>query len=498
MIPTRNTLSLRQSQRLALLCLFAAVLNSCQLGGVGNSAELESRLSLSLPMQCVADIRAFRSAVERDDVVNASTPPLTFMPLLHSDRFHYALSQSIETEAEIGAWISLLGEKGIQSRMSENSNLSSPWSASRLEALADCATSFAEDVAHAEAREEVLALVRQSRFQDNYRKGPQVLGALSILRPFLKSRIVSEHAEERARFFDEETQTNTLYELEGSSTVVSASWVRTTHSRNQLHLPLLTEEQLAALFLQHAPSLSIENRGDNDSIGAPRWQSGKISIDTQHAIVYSLPSLTRFEGRNLLQLNYVFWYPRRGARNFVDLYAGEIDSIIWRVTLDEEGQVLLYDSIHSCGCYHKYFLVADELRAKAVASSAEPANIFSLDGTELGDGVMLEITSNEHYIVGVKPKAIGANTIKTDARRGYRLAPYSQLQNLEHESGTRSLFDSHGIIPGSERLERYTLWPTGILSVGAMRQWGTHATGFIEQQQFDDADLFEHYFETIP
>ena len=34
----------------------------------------------------------------------------------------------------------------------------------------------------------------------------------------------------------------------------------------------------------------------------------------------------------------------------------------------------------------------------------------------------------------------------------------------------------------------------GILSAGAMRQWGRHATAFIGRRHFDDADLFEKRF----
>ena len=34
----------------------------------------------------------------------------------------------------------------------------------------------------------------------------------------------------------------------------------------------------------------------------------------------------------------------------------------------------------------------------------------------------------------------------------------------------------------------------GIVSAGAMRQWGRHATAFVGRRHFDDADLFERRF----
>jgi outer membrane translocation and assembly module TamA len=43
--------------------------------------------------------------------------------------------------------------------------------------------------------------------------------------------------------------------------------------------------------------------------------------------------------------------------------------------------------------------------------------------------------------------------------------------------------------------ERYLFWPTRVPEPGAMRQWGRHATAFVERRYFDDPDLFEKYLE---
>ncbi len=53
---------------------------------------------------------------------------------------------------------------------------------------------------------------------------------------------------------------------------------------------------------------------------------------------------------------------------------------------------------------------------------------------------------------------------------------------------------SSGIVPHSERLERFTLWPLGIESPGAMRQWGTHATAFVGEAHFDEPFLIDEAF----
>ena len=57
------------------------------------------------------------------------------------------------------------------------------------------------------------------------------------------------------------------------------------------------------------------------------------------------------------------------------------------------------------------------------------------------------------------------------------------------------MYGPDGIVDGTERLERFLLWPMGIASAGAMRQWGTHATAFVGRRHFDDPWLFEDAFE---
>ena len=59
----------------------------------------------------------------------------------------------------------------------------------------------------------------------------------------------------------------------------------------------------------------------------------------------------------------------------------------------------------------------------------------------------------------------------------------------------RSLYGPDSIITETERMERFILWPMGIASPGAMRQWGHHATAFVGRRHFDDPYLFERIFE---
>jgi hypothetical protein len=64
--------------------------------------------------------------------------------------------------------------------------------------------------------------------------------------------------------------------------------------------------------------------------------------------------------------------------------------------------------------------------------------------------------------------------------------------------GTRSAYGPDGLMPGSERGERYFFWPMGITSAGQMRQWGHHATAFVGRRHFDDPLLLDSYFLVNP
>lgn len=486
----RSRFPLQLTFCLALALLLGACQTTVQRSATGQGRALEA----SLPASCTNSIRSFRDDVERGRVANASAPPLPFFPLLHSNRFLHALSDSVETQAQTVEWASQLAAMGIQARASENRNLVNPWNETDMLALAECSRIFASSGEFGEERTAILSRIRETEFPDSYREGRQALGALPLLRPFLKQQILAEQASERSKYLEDETfARSTTYRLadERSELVAAAEWMQTAYGSNALRLPLLSDSELDALLAAHAPGLEVEFQQENDKIGAPRWQAGQVTVDTESPVVYTLPSMTQFEGKNLLQLNYVFWFSERRPRSLIDLYAGAIDSIIWRVTLDEDGSVLLYDSIHSCGCYHKYFAIGEGLMPKAEPASREPALIFLLQDKALPSGIVLRLTANEHFIVGIEESS-------GDEELGYSMFPYSRLENLTSGSGGRSLFDARGLIPGSERLERFTLWPTGILSVGAMRQWGTHATGFIQNQHFDDARLFEDYFEMQP
>jgi len=104
--------------------------------------------------------------------------------------------------------------------------------------------------------------------------------------------------------------------------------------------------------------------------------------------------------------------------------------------------------------------------------------------------IVVRLSSADHHIQDVY--------FDSTERRSYRyvLVSYNALRSLPLENGGhRSLFAPSGLIKGTERLERWLFWPSGVLKPGSMRQWGTQAIAFVGQRHFDGAYWIDKYFD---
>ncbi|OUS26728.1 hypothetical protein A9Q99_16000 [Gammaproteobacteria bacterium 45_16_T64] len=265
------------------------------------------------------------------------------------------------------------------------------------------------------------------------------------------------------------------------------------YAKSPLAIPQFEEAYLAQLFHLFSPKLQVESTSSSDSIGSPEWVQNAdsalaINIDLDNVNAYRYLSFTRSKGNVLLQLNYAFWFPERPIQNNFDIYAGDIDGIIWRVTLDTTGKPWVYDSIHQCGCYHKVYM-KNNISSAQIDSSIEEPLYFALTD-DISHPVTLHIDANSHYIVDVSNAA--SNKAEEDrSSTGYELKRYDSLSYLPTTQGPKSLFDDDGIISQSARIERWFLWPLGVVNAGAMRQKGTHAIAFVGRRHFDDPFIFD-------
>jgi hypothetical protein len=264
-------------------------------------------------------------------------------------------------------------------------------------------------------------------------------------------------------------------------------------SDNPLGLPEPAAPELAELLAAFAPSFEVEVAGDYDRFGALRWLRGREtpSVEAAEQVVYAHAARTLYRGRVLLQLVYTLWFPERPQREPGDLLSGRLDGLTWRVTLAPDGEPLVYDTIHACGCYHMFFPTP---RARALPAPNDLEEwAFSpqqLPRVQAGERPVLHVASGTHYIERV-------SVVRgMDSVAHYELRDYDELRSLMRlDGGSRSAFGPDGLIAGTERAERYLYWPMGVRSAGAMRQWGRHATAFVGRRHFDDASLFEQRFE---
>ena len=328
---------------------------------------------------------------------------------------------------------------------------------------------------------------------DDYRISLRVLGLYPITsllaRPFIAGyrRNMTELYEGGAGIsFDREAR------YRGQAEV--APQLEATLRVDALGVPRLSHEQWQALFLRHQPELVSEIASAADLIGSPFFDhDGRIGIDATRPTVWTRVTFTRIDGRTLPQLNYAFWFPSRPVASQVDIYAGELAGLLWRVTLDEAQRPVLYDSIHRCGCYHKLFLPTGTTIDVSRISGEKPL-FFRLDTTvDTRRGLRLRMAAGNHYIIDVGAPEDGTEAIP------YTLRPYAQQLALPAPDGAaRSLYGADGIIRQSRRAERFLFWPLGIPSAGAMRQSGMHATAFIGRRHFDAHDHLEDLGITIP
>lgn len=258
-----------------------------------------------------------------------------------------------------------------------------------------------------------------------------------------------------------------------------------------LGVPQLSDADRETLFSVYAPAFEIEAGGPYDQFGTVVWRDSPApEIDGSKPVAYRRLAHTRYGARVLLQLVYSIWFPERPHDNASDLLAGKLDGVVVRVTLSPDGEPLVYDSIHPCGCYHMFFPTPRATPRPAPDTGEEWAFIpVALPALSAGQRVVVRLATRTHYLVDVAPDTGGAQ------ESNYGFLEEDSLRSLPTGDGNwRSIYGPDGLVAGTERSERMLFWPMGIESAGAMRQWGRHATAFIGRRHFDDADLIERRF----
>ena len=461
-----------------------------------------------------SDCRQFYQQVDRSvadaGVRDAQDAPVKGFPYLRSNRFLVSLVKNADSEERFDFLLQQLRNLEDQARPLELRNLPPATLAALKKSQPDVLPSLPDLAAALNECARILVAADRGR-PDSIKRNITAPTHYSLLKRLLGFYPITAIPFSRGirKFQAEMTQTyaknlsevvrdaDVVFHGPPAAEAIDVAAILHNASDNPLRIPTPDAEQLKQLFAQFAPIFAVDTKGEFDRPGAVHWNTmNQPAIDTASTPIYTLTSHTVFQGQSLLQLNYVIWFSERPKQGKFDMLGGDLDGLIWRVTLAPDGRPLLYDTIHPCGCYHLFF-PTDRLRAKPphpslqeTAYVPQPAPRLSAD-----ERPIIWIESATHYIVRVTSTP---PDVKQSAKP-YALTDYDELRSLPLANGTnRSLFRPDGLISGTERGERLFFWPMGIASAGAMRQWGHHATAFVGIRHFDDADLIEKAFEAAP
>ena len=480
-----------------------ALLAAALLAGCATRAPLVALDAPASTAGCRAWFDAADAAVDAAGVRDVQTVPVDGVPHLRVDRLLVALGSGRGADpAARAAWLGHAAAHARDGWAVELANLPAPAHvalAARTpgRAPAEVAAECIGRLAAADVADPAQAAARldAARVPDAYADWLRVVG----LYPLTRWPVLAGYRGWRAEI--EPLQRLPLAELpvagrlavygDASAPVpVGGGW-----TVDALGVPDLDPAARAALLAAHAPLWVVDTVGDDDRPGALVWPDGgwRPEVDATRPTLYTQVAFTRVAGEVLPQLVYHLWFPARTPEREGDIYAGHLDGVILRVTLDRGGRPLLYDSIHPCGCYHMFFPGPGlEARPQAEVGGEGFHVPHPAPRPAPGQRVAVRLQAGTHQVLGLHAlPAATPGVVALETR------PYDALRSLPAGAGRRSAFGPDGLVPGTGRAERLLLWPMGVPSAGALRQWGRHATAFVGRRHFDDPGLVEAGFRVV-
>ena len=498
--------------RFASAAIFLWALVGCASGPTSEGRQVDSPVEAC--QRWYADLD---STVHRLGVKDAQDSRMEGFPQLRQSRFSASFrDRARRSDAAFDAWFGQMRTLGEQGTWVEIANVpEADWQALLPEGGTD---GRAQAIAKTQACADVLSqqdlsqpvrrakLLAQPGVPDSYSTLARVLGAYAFTRWPFSAGVNRWQEETQSRF-------STRIMAQGGAVqrhVPNPPAVDEVANgldnalagapRDALGVPQLSAELSQRLLDRHAPVLETAPQGGFDQFGEMTLSpDGRPTVDTAKPVVYRRVAFARQGGATLVQLVYLYWFPERPKTGPLDLLGGALNGVIWRVTLDAKGEPLVYDSAHACGCYHLFF-TTPALRAKPSPEVAMEWAFVPAQAPAMGPGerVVLGLAPRTHYLSALSTTA-DFNGTPYESRDALQLRsmPLGQLGVANEAGDRRSLYGPEGIVPGTQRGERYFFWPMGVRDAGAQRQWGHHATAFVGRRHFDDPDLIERRFERV-
>jgi hypothetical protein len=419
--------------------------------------------------------------VDRANVRDAEARRVDGFPYLRVDRFNAALGPRAVGDAQSNAWLKRLAELDDAGRATELANAGLPG-----DDLARCRVLLTREDAGSTAE-----LRARAQVPDDYSTLSRAIGLYPLTRLAFAAGIDRWHQDTLATFSTPPAALPVRGKLVRFELAGPVPAVALPIPTDALGVPMLSIFDRNALLQRHAPVLEIDVAGPFDRPGTIVLDGAdRPVVDIAAPVAYVRVAHALIEGTPHLQLVYTFFFTERPPRDRFDTLAGQLDGLVWRVTLGADGTPLVYDSIHPCGCYHLFFptdRVAPRPAEPGLDEGMFAPQALALPGAD--QAVVLRIESGTHYLQRVSFAPRGTAEVR------YRMDDERHLTVLPRPAGgTRSAYGSDALMAGSERGERYFFWPMGIESAGQLRQWGHHATAFVGRRHFDDPMLLDSYF----
>lgn len=486
-------------RRLLMILLLAALLAGCaarQPAPPSLPAD-EERLSA-----CLAYFERLDDQIEEEGIRDGAGKPVAGLPWLRSSRFIAARASALSDRDLLDA----LRSHDRDARLLELANLSASGRQVLMVADGDhdpearmdqCGRELTEALLQGEAPDRE-ALQARIAVPDDYISWHRWAGLYPVTRWGIRAGVGVWQRGTRAEFETEPPATPMPLRYEPvpvpeSITPEAATALLRRAPRDALDRAVLSRLEQDVLLAAFAPVVELERDAGHNRIGTPVWQRpGRPTVNISQPRVYGDVAQTRFAGATVTQLQYVFWFSSRPKSNPLDLLGGRLDGMTLRITLDAEGRPMLLESMHNCGCYHQHYPLQG-LVARQAPDYAEPPLVLDSAGPPTGQKrLTVTLRDRSHYLRRVYLSEPSQG--RPGPAQEYLLSDYDELRSLPAEEGRRSLFESDGLVAGTERDERVLFWISGVPSPGAMRQLGRHPTAFVGRRHFDDPDLLDRVF----